>query len=173
MPEASTQTNPVVKKLVRVPRPGEVFARHVPSVFDMYPLHLDPFMVHVVGEAALPPAPVAVPVPAPANVSGQGVCPLCGKTYKQLAQHITKSHNKYVVRIVGESAYMSFNDGPEKEGDMPFGNDERYEWLFYPDGPEGTETIGVVRVKKTGKTSVWREVKGGERKYLYNIKIVG
>lgn len=170
MPEASTQTNPVLKKLVRVPRPAEVFGRHVPSVFDMYPLHLDPFMVHVVGEPA--PAPVAVPLPAPAKVSGENVCPLCGKTFKQLTQHITKSHNKYVVRIVGDSAYLSFNGGPEQEGEMPFGSDENYEWLFYPDGPE-VETIGVVRTIKTGKTRVWRESKGNERKYLHNIKIIG
>jgi hypothetical protein len=172
MPEASTQTNPVMKKLVRVSRPGEVFGRNVPNVFDTYPLHLDPFMVHVVGEPAPARAPAPAPAPAPAKVSGEGVCPTCGKTFKQLAQHITKSHNKYVVRIVGESAYISFNDGPETKGEMPFGADERYEWLFYPDGPGG-ETIGVVRTIKTGETSVWREAKGHERKYLHNIKIIG
>jgi hypothetical protein len=127
-------------------------AAPAPSILT-YPPHLDPFIV-----------------PAPAKVSGEGVCPSCGKTFKQLAQHITKSHNKYVVRIVGESAYISFNDGPETKGDMPFDADERYEWLFYPDGPGG-ETIGVVRAK-TGETSVWREAKGHDRKYLHNIKII-
>lgn len=113
------------------------------------------------------------PAPAPAvaeKVSGAGVCPTCGKTFKQLAQHITKSHTKYAVRIVGDRAYMSFNGEPEKEGDMPYVSDEHDEWLWYPDG---SESIGVVRTKKTGKTVVWREGHKGKRMYLHNVKITG
>jgi hypothetical protein len=117
-----------------------------PNPFDLYEMH---------------------PAPAPTNI-----CPTCGKTFKQLKQHITKSHDKYVVRIVGDRAYMSFNGGPEVEGVAPFEQDVEYEWLWYPGG---SETIGVCRTIKTGETSVWRQKHNDahETKYIHNIKITG
>jgi hypothetical protein len=117
-----------------------------PNPFDLYEMH---------------------PAPAPTNV-----CPTCGKTFKQLKQHITKSHTKYAIRIVDGRAYMSFNGEPEVEGAMPFDDDEDYEWCWYPDGSDGVETIGVVRSVKTGKTRVYRYT-NGKKMYLHNIKITG
>jgi hypothetical protein len=36
MPEASTQTKPFMKKLVRVPRPAEVFEKRLPNLLDQF-----------------------------------------------------------------------------------------------------------------------------------------
>jgi hypothetical protein len=126
-----------------------------PNPFDLYEM--------VTGRPIVPP-----PTPTPV---GEGVCPTCGKTFKQLAQHITKSHTKYAVRIVGNRAYMSFNGGPEVEGDMPFVDDKDDEFQFYPDGTAGVETIGLLRNKKSGKITVYRSGKDGKKMYLHNVKV--
>jgi hypothetical protein len=109
------------------------------------------------------------PAPAPTNV-----CPTCGKTFKQLKQHITKMHNRYVIRIVIETegirAYMSFNGEPEVEGEQPYDDDEEDECEWYPDGSDGVETISLRRNILTGETKVYRHAKG-KKQYLHNIKI--
>jgi hypothetical protein len=104
------------------------------------------------------------------NTTDPNFCPSCNKTFKQIKQHITKSHNRYVIRIVGDAAYMSYNDGPEVEGSTPYQSDDDDEWEFYPDGYDGVETITLVRNKTTGKTRVHRYAKG-KKMYLHNIKI--
>jgi len=104
------------------------------------------------------------------NTTDPNFCPSCNKTFKQIKQHITKSHHRYVIRIVGDAAYMSYNGGPEVEGCMPYQSIERDEWEFYPDGSDGVETITVERDKTTGKTRVYRYARG-KKMYLHNIKI--
>lgn len=141
--------------------------------FDLYPMPTFHPPIVVPQFRTSHPEPV-IPSKPPAKATGAGVCPTCGKTFKQLGQHITKSHSKYVIRIVGENAYMSFNGEPEIKGEMATFdmNDGEMEWQWYPDGSEGTETIGVVRTKSSGKTKVWRE--GGiprKKMYLHNVKI--
>jgi hypothetical protein len=101
------------------------------------------------------------------------VCTVCGKAFEQLAQHITKSHTGYAIRFVDGWPYMSFNGMPEIGGEQPWFSEDNDEWLWYPDGSSGVETIGLVRSKKTRGHTIWRSGKNHKKMYLHNVKIVG
>lgn len=102
-------------------------------------------------------------------------CSTCGKSFKNLAQHITKMHNISTIYFDNsENAFLVMNDVVH-EGVEPFLHDagER-EIEFYPDGEFGVQTI-TLRIKKNKKqvySYEWCKSKHDHiRKYIHNIKV--
>ena len=125
---------------------------HIDKMTDTYPAHLDPF--------------------APAT-NKNGVCPHCGKTYKQLKQHITKSHDKYEAHLQKDGVVYLLHDGIRIDGDI-IGDDESRkldEWQFAV-GDGSVIGIDIIDNKEfgTGPGAVWRDKGDGEQQYVHNIK---
>jgi hypothetical protein len=122
---------------------------------DTYPAHLDPF--------------------APAT-NKNGVCPHCGKTYKNLKQHITKSHDKYEVHLQKDGCVYVMHRGVRIDGET-IGGDESLklvEWRFQL-GDNTTLGIDIIDKKEfaTGEGAIWREFwRDGKRGYVHTIKCI-
>jgi len=130
---------------------------HSNKMTDTYPAHLDPF--------------------APAT-NKNGVCPHCGKTYKQLKQHITKSHDKYEAHLQKDGIVYLLHDGIRIDGGISGGDEDRNlkEWQFAV-GDNSVIGIDIIDKKEfgTGPDAVWRENDGKDQYvhgYVHNIKCI-
>lgn len=96
---------------------------------------------------------------------GPGVCPYCGKEYKNLNQHITKAHVHFYIEFdrSGEEPLMTVTDQdgkvlvknvtPESEGED---DDEKKFWGFYFESKSGEGN--QVTLFEDGKVLVGRDV---------------